>query len=282
MWITITTLISLYLLLKWLELLRPLRTPTKSWRQRLVINLVMTLVVFATAAITVKPTSQFLIQWTFNNHVGLLRWLALPFTLQFILGFLLMDVTFYYWHRANHVFPLLWRFHNVHHIDPDLDVTTAFRFHFIEIAYSAAFRVIQLTIIGINPIAFAFYEFLFQVNTLFQHSNIHLPIRVEAWLNKLIVTPRMHGIHHSQVMNETNANYSVIFSLWDRLHKTLHLNIPQQEINIGVPAYTQATDNNLPSLLTLPFTKQRRYWGKEYKGKITRGVVSGTKTTLAK
>jgi sterol desaturase/sphingolipid hydroxylase (fatty acid hydroxylase superfamily) len=173
-----------------------------------------------------------------------------------------MDLAFYYWHLANHKVPVLWRFHNVHHIDPDLDVSTSFRFHFGEIALSAIFRIIQISIIGITPAAFLIYEICFTVNTIFQHSNIKLPIKFERILNKIIVTPRMHAIHHSQYRTETDSNYSTVFSWWDRLHKSIRLNIPHKDIVIGVPGYTKPGDNNLCNVLLLPFKKQRYYWKK--------------------
>jgi sterol desaturase/sphingolipid hydroxylase (fatty acid hydroxylase superfamily) len=107
---------------------------------------------------------------------------------------------------------------------------------------------------------FAIYEIIFQANTLFHHSNVRLPIRIERLLNLVIVTPRMHGIHHSQVRDETNSNYSVVFSWWDRLHRTLGLNIPQSEIVIGVPGYAEAADNSFSNAFLLPFRRQRDYW----------------------
>lgn len=136
----------------------------------------------------------------------------------------------------------------------------AFRFHFGEVAMSAAFRVVQVAFIGISLPAFVAYELVFQANTVFHHSNVRLPIRFERWLNKLLVTPRMHGIHHSQVEGETNSNYSVVFPWWDRFHRTLGLNVPQAEIVIGVPAYSSPEDNHLVNTLLMPFKKQREYW----------------------
>ncbi len=173
-----------------------------------------------------------------------------------------MDLAFYYWHRANHKVPVLWRFHNVHHIDPDLDVSTSFRFHFGEIALSAIFRIIQILIIGITPAVYFIYEICFTANTIFQHSNIKLPISFERILNKIIVTPRMHAIHHSQFRTETDSNYSTVFSWWDRLHKSIRLNIPHKDIVIGVPGYYKPGDSNFGNLLLLPFKKQRDYWKK--------------------
>lgn len=95
---------------------------------------------------------------------------------------------------------------------------------------------------------------------MFHHSNVRLPIRAERLLNKLIVTPRMHGIHHSNVRGETNSNYSVIFRWWDMIHRSLRLNVPQSHIEIGVPAYQGAGDNEILPLFAMPFRKQREYW----------------------
>jgi sterol desaturase/sphingolipid hydroxylase (fatty acid hydroxylase superfamily) len=203
------------------------------------------------------------LQHVTSGSFGLIHLVELPAALQFAAGFALMDLTFYYWHVANHRIPFLWRFHNVHHIDRDLDVTTAFRFHFGEVAMSAGFRVVQIALTGVSPITFAIYEFVFQVNTLFHHSNVRLPIRVERLLNKIVVTPRMHGIHHSEVWRENNSNYSVVFSWWDRLHRTLRLNIPQSRIVIGIPGYAADADGGLTTALLLPFQRQRSYWQRD-------------------
>ena len=123
-----------------------------------------------------------------------------------------MDLTFYYWHRLNHLRPLLWRFHNVHHVDPDMDVTTSFRFHLGEVLYSTLFRLLQVGLMGVSPLTYLLYEFIFNCATMFHHSNVRLPLAWERLLNRVFVTPRMHGVHHSALGPETNSNYSVIFS----------------------------------------------------------------------
>jgi sterol desaturase/sphingolipid hydroxylase (fatty acid hydroxylase superfamily) len=171
-----------------------------------------------------------------------------------------MDLSFYYWHMANHKMPFLWRFHNVHHVDPDLDVSTAFRFHFGEVAFSAVFRVIQIVLLGVTPFTFALYELVFGLQTLFHHSNVRLPLVFERWINKVFVTPRMHGVHHSDVRRENNSNYSVVFSWWDRVHRTLRLNIAQAGIVVGVPGYLDTANNAVRTVLSLPFQPQRDYW----------------------
>ena len=238
----------------------PLRAPKSELIARLVVNLCFSALAFGVAAAIVRPVARAAMRWAGLQPFGLIHIAPLPATAQFILAFLLMDLSFYWWHVLNHRIPFLWRFHNVHHIDPDLDVSTGFRFHFGEVAMSAAFRVVQVALIGISAPAFAIYEIVFQANTVFHHSNVRLPIRLERQLNKVLVTPRMHGIHHSQIEGETNSNYSVVFPWWDRLHRTLGLNVPQSEIVIGVPAYSSPEDNHFLNTLFMPFKKQREYW----------------------
>lgn len=251
-----TLALSLFLL----ERLFPLRTAKRPLAGRLLINLSFAAVAFVTVSLMVRPAAEATLGWTGRSAFGLAQLAAIPSVIRPFLAFLLMDLTFYWWHRANHRIPLLWRFHNVHHLDPDLDISTAFRFHFGELAFSSAFRVAQIGLIGPSFGSYLFYEAIFQAGTLFHHSNLRLPIRNERLLVRLIVTPRMHGIHHSQVPEETNSNYATVFSFWDRLHRTLGLNIPQGEIDIGIPGYAGYRDNSLGSALLAPFRTQRDYW----------------------
>jgi sterol desaturase/sphingolipid hydroxylase (fatty acid hydroxylase superfamily) len=197
--------------------------------------------------------------WGVQKRVGLLQRFPLPSWLQSILAFVLLDYSNYLWHRLNHQWPFLWRFHNVHHTDMDLDLSTAWRFHLGEVLLSVFFRGGMIVLIGASPKQVITYEILYEGATAFHHSNWKLPFGLEKILNKLMVTPRMHGIHHSIILRETNSNYSVIFSTWDRLHRTLHLNVPQQEIVIGVPAYRSTAEENVTFLLSLPFRKQREW-----------------------
>ena len=274
---------ALFVALFILERLFPLRNRAAALLQRLVLNLTLAALAFVTAAALVKPLSGFALRWSLGASFGLLHLFPLPPALEFALGFLLLDLSFYYWHVANHKIPLLWRFHNVHHIDADLDVTTAFRFHFGEVAFSAGFRVLQVLLLGVSAWTYAAYELVFQANTMFQHSNWRLPLRLERLLNIVLVTPRMHGIHHSQVERETNSNFATVFSWWDRLHRSLDLSIPQAEIVVGVPAYTGAADQRTVPCLLLPFQRQRDYWRKPDGSAVLRPTQPGhhRKTVMA-
>ena len=260
---------AVFALLFTLERFFPLRKSTRSLIARLVVNAVLS------AVTLVRPATHWALHWSAEKPFGLVHVVYLPTWAEFVLGFLMMDLAWYYWHLANHRVPLLWRFHNVHHIDPDLDVSTAFRFHFGEIAFSSAFNLLQISLVGISAWAFTAYQIAFLSEVIFHHSNWRLPIRLERILSKVIVTPRMHGIHHSQIHRENNSNFGTVFTWWDRLHRTLGLNIPQSEIVIGVPGYSQPEDNRAVSALVMPFQNQRDYWrspdGKvlEYRGTPT-------------
>jgi sterol desaturase/sphingolipid hydroxylase (fatty acid hydroxylase superfamily) len=258
--LTLAVTAIVFVALSVLERFIPLRRRCSSVLPRVILNLIIAAAAFAVAAILVRPAAMATLSWATQKPFGLVHLVALPPALGFIASFLLMDLTFYWWHLANHRIGFLWRFHNVHHIDPDLDVSTGFRFHFGEVTMSAAFRVVQVLLIGISMPAFAVYELVFQANTLFHHSNLRLPIRLERILNKVLVTPRMHGIHHSQVRRETNSNYGIVFPWWDRVHRTIGLNIPQAEIAIGIAGYSLPDDNQLRNALLMPFRKQRDYW----------------------
>jgi sterol desaturase/sphingolipid hydroxylase (fatty acid hydroxylase superfamily) len=168
-----------------------------------------------------------------------------------------MDYAYWWWHWANHMVPIFWRFHNVHHTDLDMDVSTAARFHFGEMIFSIGFLSLAVTVFGISPVMLVSFFIALEAATLFHHSNWRLPIKVERILNLIIVTPRMHGIHHSIVQRETNSNWGTIFCWWDKLHRTLRRDIPQNEITIGVAAYRDEHELTLGKLLGLPFRQQR-------------------------
>jgi sterol desaturase/sphingolipid hydroxylase (fatty acid hydroxylase superfamily) len=238
----------------------PLRRPTRRIVPRLFTNACMTGLTFAAGALLVRTVAFRVSAWSGDAGIGLLNWASLPAPVEFAAGFLLIDLTFYWWHRANHAVPVMWRFHNAHHIDPDLDVSTAFRFHLVEVAYSTPFRALQVGVFGVSPLLYVVYEFVFQLATLFHHSNVRVPIRIERALNKVFVTPRMHGIHHSVVREETNSDYSVVFRWWDWVHRTLRLGIPQAHVEIGVPGYQEPGDNSLGNALLMPFRAQKPYW----------------------
>ena len=260
--LTAAVLAAAYALFFALERALPLRRAKAQLLARLWVNFGLSATAFATTAVLVEPAVAAMFG---SRSVGLVPWLGLEGVAEAVASFLLLDLTFYYWHVANHRIAFLWRFHNVHHIDPDLDVSTAFRFHFVEIAFSVAFRVAQVLLIGPSLVAYTVYLLTFQLATLFHHSNIRLPPSLERALNLLVVTPRMHGIHHSDIRQDDFSNWGVVFSCWDRLHRTLRLDVPQEQVTIGVPGYSRPDDNRVLRCLSLPFQAQRDYWNGKLK-----------------
>jgi len=250
-------LITLFVILFLLESKFILRKRVQSKWKRIVINFIVSIPSFALLRILFIPLMIWLA--TQNQHwkFGLGYVLDLPPWLWVTVVFLLLDYSNYIWHILLHKLPFLWRFHLVHHTDLDLDITTAFRFHFGEMIGSVLFRGAAIILLGASPMMVLIYEIAFEAATQFHHSNMKMPFRLEKILNYFIVTPRMHGIHHSTIKKETDSNYSIIFSFWDRIHHTVRLNIHQNEIVIGVPHYADERELTIGNLLKMPFTKIR-------------------------
>ena len=250
-------LVCLFLALLWLQWRCPLRRQPFSMLHRMLRNFVLSLPGFAIVRFATLPIPIAVAIWAGHRRIGLLNWLSLPGLATGIATFLLMDYAYWWWHWANHMVPFFWRFHNVHHTDLDLDVSTAARFHFGEMFFSIGLLSLTVTIFGIAPVMLVIFFITVEAATLFHHSNWRLPIKVERILNMIVVTPRMHGIHHSIVQRETNSNWGTIFCWWDKLHRTLRRDVPQDAITIGVAAYREEHELTVGKLLALPFRKQR-------------------------
>jgi sterol desaturase/sphingolipid hydroxylase (fatty acid hydroxylase superfamily) len=180
-----------------------------------------------------------------------------------------------------HRWPPLWRLHLPHHVDLDLDASTALRFHFSELVVSIAWRAGQVALIGVSPTAYSSWQKLLMFSILFHHSNVELPIELERWLSRIIVTPRLHGIHHSIIQDETDSNWSSGLTLWDWLHGSLKLNVPQQAITIGVPAYRESREVSLPKIMAMPFVSQPPSWQLPGNGEPRRETLPGQNNRLA-
>ena len=278
-------LACMFLVLLLLQWRFPLRRQHFSVVHRLVRNFVLSLPGFAIVRFAMLPIPIAVAIWAEHRRIGLLNWLSLPGWAAGIATFLLMDYAYWWWHWANHMVPLFWRFHNVHHTDLDLDVTTAARFHFGEMFFSIGFLSLAVMIFGIAPVMLVMFFITLEAATLFHHSNWRLPIQVERILNLIMVTPRMHGIHHSIVQRETNSNWGTIFCWWDKFHRTLRRDVSQDAITIGVAAYREEHELTVGKLLALPFRKQRPWRlpnGAAIPGQSpTAACVSPTNTTTS-
>lgn len=253
--ITAIVIVATFLSMLLWERLRPLRKRVEPKARRVVRNLAAGGIALAVSTLLQALILVPLSRW---SRVGLLHRLDLGDVASVVLAFLLLDYTLWFWHFACHRVAFLWRFHLVHHVDRDLDASTALRFHFGELALSTFYRALQIVVIGASPFAVWLWHTVLFGSILFHHANVRLPVALERWVVRLFVTPRMHGIHHSDQFSETDSNWSSLLSWWDYLHGTMVLAVPQSEVRIGVPAYQNERDVTLPRILLLPFLRQRR------------------------
>ena len=250
-------LITGFVVLLLVERRSPLRLRVDSWLRRIVTNLILAAPSFLVLRLLLIPVVVAAANWAQARDFGLLRLVQLPPVVGTVGAILLLDYAMYGWHWLNHRVPFLWRFHHVHHTDLDLDVSTAFRFHFGEMFFSVVVRAIQVVVLGASPASALIYEIVLEGSTEFHHSNLRLPLAVERVLGWFIMTPRAHGIHHSVVARETNSNYSNFLIIWDRFHRTLRLAVRQEDIVVGVPGYRDPSELGIRALLLMPFRRQR-------------------------
>jgi len=209
-----------------IELVRPLRARSCATSRRWAGNLFLCLL---SNGVVVLPTitafaASFLSQL---EQKGLLDYLGLPGTVRIIIAIIGLDALAYAQHRLLHRIDILWRFHAVHHSDPEVDVTTTFRHHPIEAIFNAALVGGVVLAIGFSPAEIAIYTWVSFVIELVAHANFALPSRFDALLAWLVVTPEFHHLHHSRASAEANANFGQAFSIWDRLFGTARDQFPE-------------------------------------------------------
>ncbi len=190
--------------------------------------------------------------WTAEKQVGLLYVLPVPDLLKPVVAFILLDAWMYIWHRANHMVPLLWRFHRMHHSDRTMDITTATRFHFGEQTISAGLRCALIPLLGIQIWHLVIYDAMVLCVITFHHSDISVG-RWDRWLRLAIVTPDMHKVHHSDLHHETNSNYSTILSFWDRIAATFRIRSDPQNIVFGLREYGDPAWQSWTGMWKTPF-----------------------------
>jgi sterol desaturase/sphingolipid hydroxylase (fatty acid hydroxylase superfamily) len=243
----------------WLERRRPLRRQIERKGNHDARNLGMAALSAVAIRIAEKPITDRLSRLVHDRRFGLVKWAKLPVALEVSITVILLDYTLYLWHVLTHRLRFLWRFHRVHHADLDLTTSTALRFHFAEMVLSVPWRATQVLLLGAAPLSFSIWQTITLAAILFHHSNIDLPLGIERWLCRVVMTPRMHGIHHSIVPAETDSNWSTIFTLADYLHGTYRLNVPQALVTIGVPEYRDAKELRVSDVIAMPFGQQRPF-----------------------
>lgn len=241
-----------------LEVLTPYRKNSVSKTYRWVNNVSLTLfnglliqAAFSSAIISTVVFVQ-------DQGTGILNMFEAPALVKLLVTVLFLDFMLYVWHLLNHKVPFLWRFHRVHHSDLNMDVSTATRFHFGELAISAVIRICLILFMGAGYLGVVIFESIVLFMTQFHHSSL----RIAKWFERvwwiLFVPPSMHRIHHSVVIKERDSNYGAIFSIWDRALGTLITRLDQERIRIGVGAYNKPEKLNFFRLLAMPFTRPVR------------------------
>lgn len=196
-------------------------------------------------------------KWSLKANFGLLRWIDFSPWIEGILAVLVFDCFTYWWHRFNHEIPFLWRFHRVHHSDAEMDVTTANRFHAGEIVMSSLLRIPLLFLLGADLWMLAFYELLMFPVVQFHHANIRLPDSIERGFRAVFASPVMHKIHHSDFVEETNSNYTSLFSFWDRIFGTFRMREHFEMIQLGLKEFHDPEDEQFLGMLKIPFKKAK-------------------------
>lgn len=259
-WLTGLLVGGTFVWLVFLELRRPLRRPVEAKLKRDIRNLAVAGISAGMLQILERPVTGALSRWVEKRQIGLLKIRSLSPGLEIALAIVLLDYTLYLWHVLAHKAPFLWRFHQVHHVDLDMDASTALRFHFGELVISVLWRAVQICLIGVCPRALAIWQTALLLEIMFHHSNVELPLPLEEWLGRIVVTPRMHAIHHSVQELQTNSNWSSGLTIWDWLHGTLRARETERQVTIGVPAYSKADEVTLGKILQMPFLKQKPSW----------------------
>jgi sterol desaturase/sphingolipid hydroxylase (fatty acid hydroxylase superfamily) len=191
---------------------------------------------------------------------GLMNRLPVGGVTAFVLTLLLLDLAIWAQHRLFHRVPLLWRLHRMHHADLDLDVTSGLRFHPLELALSMLLKIGLALLLGAPPLAVLAFEVLLNASSMFNHANVALSPRVDAWLRWLVVTPDMHRVHHSWDPRETDTNFGFNLSCWDRLFGS-YLAQPRlghQGMTIGLHEFRDPGELRLDRMLRQPFVATQR------------------------
>ncbi|KIC48085.1 sterol desaturase family protein [Tateyamaria sp. ANG-S1] len=221
--IRLSVFIGLFALFALTEAILPRRTRTQSRKQRWVTNWGITIantifiriMAFLLPVLAVGAAIDASTQgW------GLFNALSLPVWIEIVVAILILDFIIWAQHLITHKVPLLWRLHRVHHADVDMDVTTAIRFHPIEIGLSMLIKIGAVYLLGPAALAVILFEIILNGTAMFNHANIRLPLWLDAIVRRVLVTPDMHRVHHSVHRHEHDSNYGFSLSIWDRMFGT--------------------------------------------------------------
>jgi sterol desaturase/sphingolipid hydroxylase (fatty acid hydroxylase superfamily) len=193
------------------------------------------------------------IEWFNHNEVGLFYLIELPLWLKLLLGLAMIDLVTYWFHRTSHRFPILWRFHRVHHSDTSMDSSTYFRAHPIETFFwFGSSPILGAVIFGLDSFTIGFYFLVLTPFLILEHSNLRFPVWLDKTAGLIFTTPNLHKIHHDQDQNYTDSNFADIFILWDRIFGTFKYK-PADQIKFGLQEFEEERKQTFWYLLKAPF-----------------------------
>lgn len=244
-----------FLVFAFLEIFIPRRSESQErprrWSTNLLLSIINTLMLRFALPFAAVSTAY----WAQVEGFGLANWLAINPVIAGVIAFFALDFAVWAMHVASHKVPFLWHLHKVHHTDPRFDVTTALRFHPLEIAVSMLWKVIVVALLGAPVLSVVVFEVVLNAAAMFNHANIKLSDKADRILRWMIVTPDMHRIHHSTRPIETDSNYGFNLPWWDRLFST-YVNDPkggQENITFGLSEFQGKEPRQLGWSLLLPF-----------------------------
>ena len=255
--IRLSSFLGLLILFSLWELIYPRRMLTTSKRRRWINNLSLVMLdaflvrlLFPLLPIGMASLAQ-------SRGWGVLTTIPSPALFSIIASVVLLDLVIYCQHMIFHALSFLWRFHLVHHIDLDLDVTSGVRFHPIEIIISMGIKLLAVALLGVPPLGVLIFEVVLNGASMFNHSNIYIPSSIDRILRVLLVTPDMHRVHHSIILKEMNSNFGFTLSWWDQLFNTYRAQPAEghEEMKIGYAPFFNKKGQQLWWLLAAPFMR---------------------------
>lgn len=258
--IRLTIALGIFMVMITWEALSPRRALTLGRKQRWPVNLGLAVLNMIVMRLTIGSLALLSAVNAADHGWGVLNLFELPLWVKISTSLLILDFAVYYQHRLMHRWPLLWRLHQVHHADLEFDASTAVRFHPLEIVLSMLYKVAWIYLIGADTTAVIAFEIILNGAATFNHGNVNLPLKLDAILRKVIITPDLHRIHHSMRQEETDSNFGFSISIWDRLCHTLIEEPRQSQSTMAIGLTGHRLQNRLGFLrmLRLPFEAQRQ------------------------
>lgn len=255
--------VSVLVVMSLLEILVPKRSlvvsKAKRWMTNISMTVISNLLIRLIGMLALPIVALGAAYYAEEKSFGLFYLSDLPFWIICLLSIVILDFAIYLQHVLSHHIPVLWRLHKVHHADRDIDVTTATRFHPIEIILSMLYKAALVMLLGIPVVAVFIFEIILSSLAMFNHANVALSPRLDRLLRLLIVTPDMHRVHHSVYESETNSNYGFNLAVWDYICGT-YTSQPKdghEKMTIGLNDYQTSKPTGLIWSLGLPFFPNR-------------------------